>query len=78
MSKKCDVTGSRPGVGNNLPWSKHKTRRRWEPNLQNRRYYLASEGRWIRLRISAKGIKIIDRRGIDKVVANLRKKGFKP
>lgn len=77
MSRKCDVTGKAPGVGNNVPWSKHKTRRRWEPNLQKCRYYLPSEGRWIRLRLSAKGIKTIDRHGIEKVIANLRKKGVK-
>lgn len=75
MSRTCEVTGAGPGFGNNVPWSKKKTRRRWNVNLQSKRYYLASEGRHVRLRVSAKGIKVIDRDGIEAVVARLRAEG---
>ncbi|MEU5874643.1 50S ribosomal protein L28 [Glycomyces sp. NPDC047369] len=75
MSRTCDVTGAGPGFGNNVPWSKHKTRRRWNVNLQTKRYYLPSEGRQVRLRLSAKGIKIVDRDGIEAVVRRIRSQG---
>jgi large subunit ribosomal protein L28 len=75
VSRTCEVTGAGPGFGNNVPWSKQKTRRRWNVNLQSKRYYLASEGRHVRLRVSAKGIKVIDRDGIEAVVARLRGEG---
>lgn len=77
MSRTCDVTGAGPGFGNNVPWSKKKTRRRWDVNLQTKRYYLASEGRHVRLRLSAKGIKIVDRDGIEAVVQRMRAQGRK-
>ncbi|WP_030157895.1 50S ribosomal protein L28 [Glycomyces sp. NRRL B-16210] len=77
MSRICDVTGAGPGFGNNVPWSKRKTRRRWNVNLQHKRYYLPSEGRHVRLRVSAKGIKIIDRDGIEAVVRRIRARGVK-
>jgi len=69
------VTGAGPGFGNNVPWSKQKTRRKWNVNLQRKRYYLPSEGRHVRLRVSTKGIKVIDRDGIEAVVARLRAEG---
>jgi large subunit ribosomal protein L28 len=77
MSRYCDVTGARPGFGNNVPWSKKKTRRRWNVNLQSKRYYLPSEGRYVKLRVSTTGIKIIDRDGIEAVVNRLRREGKK-
>lgn len=77
MSRTCEVTGAGPGFGNNVPWSKRKTRRRWNVNLQHKRYYLPSEGRHVRLRVSAKGIKIIDRDGIEAVVRRIRARGGK-
>ncbi|GAA2291391.1 50S ribosomal protein L28 [Glycomyces scopariae] len=77
MPRTCDVTGAGPGFGNNVPWSKHRTRRRWNVNLQSKRYYLASEGRYVRLRLSAKGIKIVDRDGVEAVVARVRAQGRK-
>lgn len=77
MSRTCEVTGAGPGFGNNVPWSKKKTRRKWNVNLQHKRYYLPSEGRHVRLRLSAKGIKVIDRDGIESVVARLRAEGKK-
>lgn len=77
MSKVCQVTGSRPGYGKQVSHSHRRTSRRWEPNLQNRRFRLPGEGRWIRLRVSAQGIKTIDKRGIEAVVAELKAKGVK-
>lgn len=75
MSAICDVTGRRPGYGKQVSHSHRRTPRRWEPNLQRRRYWLASESRWVRLRVSTKGMKVIDRRGIESVIAELRAKG---
>lgn len=77
MSRRCDVTGAEPGFGNNVPWSKQKTKRRWNVNIQTKRYYLPSEGRNVRLRVSAKGMKVIDRDGIEAVVARIRAQGRK-
>jgi large subunit ribosomal protein L28 len=75
MSAVCQVTGRAPGFGKQVSHSHRRTTRRWDPNLQRRRYWLASEQRWVRLRVSTKGMKVIDRRGIESVVAELRKKG---
>ena len=75
MSKVCQVTGKRPMSGNNVSHAHNKTRRRFLPNLQSKRFWLQSEQRWVRLRVSHKGMRIIDKHGIDKVVANLRASG---
>ena len=75
MSARCQVTGREPGFGNSVSNSDRRTRRRWSPNIQIRTYYVPSEGRRVRLRVSAKGIKVIDRDGIDAVVARLRRDG---
>lgn len=75
MSAVCQVAGRKPGYGKQVSHSHRRTSRRWEPNLQRRRYWLASENRWIRLRVSTKGMKTIDKRGIESVVAALRAKG---
>ncbi|MFL0178040.1 MULTISPECIES: 50S ribosomal protein L28 [unclassified Mycobacterium] len=75
MSARCQVTGRVPGFGNAVSHSHRRTRRRWSPNIQVRTYYLASQDRRIRLRVSAKGIKVIDRDGIEAVVARLRREG---
>ncbi|GHF51055.1 50S ribosomal protein L28 [Amycolatopsis bartoniae] len=77
MNRICQVTGSRPGYGKQVSHSHRRTARRWEPNLQNRRFLLPGEGRWIRLRVSAQGIKTIDKRGIEAVAAELKAKGVK-
>ncbi|UJW30818.1 50S ribosomal protein L28 [Saccharothrix sp. AJ9571] len=77
MSAVCQVTGRRPGFGKQVSHSHRRTSRRWDPNLQTRRYWVPSEGRWIRLRVSVKGMKTIDKRGIDSVVASLRARGEK-
>ncbi len=73
MSAHCQVTGSRPGFGNTVSHSHRRSRRRWDPNIQRKTYYLPSEGRRVTLRVSTKGIKIIDRDGIESVVARLRR-----
>lgn len=75
MSKVCQVTGKAPAFGNSISHSHRKTRRRWNPNVQKKRYWLPSEKRWITLTVSAKGIKTIDKRGIESVVAELRGRG---
>ncbi len=77
MSKICQVTGRKPKFGKQLSHSHRRSSRCWVPNVQNKRYYLASEGRWITLEVSAKGIKTIDKRGIESVVAQMRRDGKK-
>jgi large subunit ribosomal protein L28 len=77
MSARCQVTGSSPGFGNTVSHSHRRTPRRWNPNIQTKTYYLPSEGRRIRLRVSARGIKVIDRVGIEAVVARMRQRGEK-
>jgi large subunit ribosomal protein L28 len=75
MSARCQITGRSVSFGNNVSHSHRRTRRRWSPNLQTKAYYLPSEHRRITLRVSAKGIKTIDRDGIEAVVARLRRAG---
>jgi large subunit ribosomal protein L28 len=75
VSADCQVTGRRPSFGNAVSHSHRRTPRRWSPNIQLKTYYLPSEGRRVRLRVSAKGIKVIDRDGIEAVVARLRRQG---
>ncbi len=77
MSKRCQVLGKQPSFGNSISHSHRRTRRRWDPNIQSKRYWLPSERRWIRLTVSTKGIKTIDERGIESVVADLRRRGVK-
>lgn len=75
MSAHCQVTGRAPGFGKQVSHSHVRTNRRWNPNIQRRRYFVPSEGRSITLRASTKGIKTIDRDGIDAVVARMRARG---
>jgi large subunit ribosomal protein L28 len=77
LSAHCQVTGRSPGFGNTVSHSHRRSRRRWSPNIQTKAYYLPSEDRRIKLRISAKGMKVIDRDGIEAVVARLRRNGEK-
>ncbi len=77
MSSVCDVTGKVPGFGNTVSHSHRRTRRRWDPNIQRRRYWVPSESRYVRLNVSTTGIRIIDRDGIDSVVSRLRARGVK-
>jgi large subunit ribosomal protein L28 len=75
MSAHCQVTGRTVNFGNTVSHSHRRTRRRWSPNIQVKTYYLPSEDRRVTLRVSTKGIKVIDRDGIEAVVARLRKSG---
>ena len=77
MAQICQVTGKRPVTGNNVSHANNKTKRRFLPNLQRHRFWVDSENRYVRLRTSAKGMRIIDRQGIDNVLARLRKRGEK-
>lgn len=77
MAKVCQVTGKRPMSGNNVSHANNKTRRRFEPNLHWKRFWVESENRWVRLRVSAKGIKIINKVGIDQVMREMRSRGEK-
>ena len=77
MSAICQVTGRKPGFGKSVSHSHRRTNRRWNPNVQRRRFYLPSEGRTITLTVSTKGLKVIDRDGIETVVAKIRARGEK-
>ncbi|GII42225.1 50S ribosomal protein L28 [Planotetraspora phitsanulokensis] len=77
MSARCQLTGAAPVFGNNVSHSHRRTRRRWEPNIQHKRYWLPSEGRFVRLTLSAKAIKTIDKIGIERAVARIRARGEK-
>jgi large subunit ribosomal protein L28 len=75
MSKVCQVTGKRPQSGNNVSHANNRTRRRFLPNLHNKRFWIESEKRFVRLRVSHNGMRIIDKHGIEKVLADLRAQG---
>ncbi|MGW6504062.1 50S ribosomal protein L28 [Nonomuraea angiospora] len=75
MSAHCQLTGVKPVFGNNVSHSHRRTRRRWDPNIQQRRYWLPDEGRYVRLTLSARAIKTIDRIGIDRAIAQIRARG---
>ena len=77
MARVCQVTGKRPVTGNNVSHANNKTRRRFLPNLQQHRFWVESEKRFVRLRTTAKGMRIIDKRGIDVVLAEMRARGEK-
>lgn len=77
MSRVCQVTGKRPMSGHNVSHANNKTRRRFLPNLHARRFWVPSEKRFVSLRVSTKGLRIIDKLGIDQVVADLRARGEK-
>lgn len=77
MSRVCQVTGKRPITGNNVSHANNKTRRRFLPNLHTHRYWLESENRWLKLRVSSKGMRIIDKKGIEQVVHDIRARGDK-
>jgi len=75
MARICDVTGKRALAGNKVSHSNHKTKKRSQPNLQKRRFFLVSERRWIKLRVSTAAIRTIDKRGLQKVVDEMRARG---
>ena len=75
MARVCQVTGKRPMAGNNVSHANNKTRRRFLPNLHTHRFWVESENRWVKLRVSSKGMRIIDKKGIDAVIADIRERG---
>ncbi len=77
MSRVCQVTGKTVATGNNVSHAHNKTRRRFLPNLHTHRFWVPSENRWVKLRVSTKGLRIIDKHGIEKVLSDLRAGGVK-
>ena len=77
MSRVCMVTGKKPVTGNNVSHANRRTRRRFSPNLHTHRFWVESEKRFVKLRVSSKGMRIIDKQGIDTVLADLRNKGVR-
>ncbi|HSX49341.1 MAG: 50S ribosomal protein L28 [Cellvibrio sp.] len=77
MSKVCQVTGKRPITGNNVSHAKNHTKRRFLPNLQSHRFWVEAEKRFVTLRLTPKGMRIIDKRGIDAVLVDVRANGHK-
>ncbi len=77
MSQVCQVTGKRPMAGNNVSHANNRTRRRFSPNLHLHRFWVDSEQRFVRLKVSAHGMRIIDKKGIDSVLAEIRQRGEK-
>ena len=77
MSRVCDVTGKKPMFGNNVSHAHNKTRRRFNINLQKKKFWLPDENRYVTLRISTRGMRVIDKKGITRVVKDLRAKGVK-
>lgn len=75
MARVCMVTGKKPIPGNNVSHAHNKTRRRFSPNIQTHRFWVNSENRFVKLRVSTKGMRIIDKIGIDQVLAKVRKDG---
>jgi len=77
MSRVCEVTGKRPLAGNNVSHANNKTRRRFLPNLQKKRFYLPEEDRWVTLKVSAKALRDINKKGITAIVKEMRANGQK-
>ncbi|HHQ42988.1 MAG TPA: 50S ribosomal protein L28 [Chromatiales bacterium] len=77
MARVCQVTGKRPMSGHNVSHANNKTKRRFLPNLHTHRFWVESEKRWVRLRVSSKGLRMIDKLGIEAVLAEMRRRGEK-
>ncbi len=77
MARQCQITGKKPMVGNNVSHANNKTKRRFLPNLHYRRFWVESENRWVSLRVSGAGLRTIDKKGIDVVLAEMRANGTK-
>ncbi len=77
MSRVCQVTGKRPMSGNNVSHAKNRTRRRFLPNLHTHRFWVEAEKRFVTLKVSSNGMRIIDKKGIDSVLADIRSRGEK-
>lgn len=77
MANVCQVTGKGPMAGNNVSHANNRTKRRWLPNLHERRFWVPSENRWIKLKVSSNALRTIDKNGIESVIADLRARGEK-
>ena len=77
MARVCQVTGKKPMVGNNVSHAQNKTKRRFLPNLQNRKFWVETENRWVSMRITNAALRTIDKNGIDAVLADMRAAGQK-
>lgn len=77
MSRVCQVTGKRPITGNKVSHANNKTKRRFLPNIQHHRYWVEEENRWVSLKVSTRGMRIIDKKGIKQVIDDMRAKGEK-
>ena len=77
MTRECEVTGKKPVAGNNVSHANNRTRRRFLPNLQNRKFWVESENRWVSMRISSAALRTFDKLGIDAVIAKMRSEGKK-
>ena len=77
MARVCQVTGKQTVTGNNVSHAHNKTRRKFLPNLHSRRFWVEAENRWVRLRVSSAGLRIIDKKGIDSVLTDIRARGEK-
>ena len=75
MSRVCQVTGKKPVTGNNVSHANNRTRRRFLPNLHSHKFWVEAESRWVKLKVSAKGMRIIDKNGIESVLSDMRKRG---
>ena len=75
MARVCQVTGKAPIVGNHVSHANNKTKRRYLPNLQNRKIFVESENRWVKMRVSNAGLRLIDKKGLDVILAEMRGRG---
>ena len=75
MARVCQVTGKRTVTGNNVSHAHNKTKRKFLPNLHHRKFWVESENRWVRLRVSTSGLRVIDKKGIDTVLKEIRARG---
>lgn len=77
MSRLCPVTGKRPRTGNNVSHANNRTKRRFLPNMQVHKFWVPSEKRWVRLRLSTRGIRTVDKLGVERVLKDMRQRGIK-
>jgi len=77
MARVCQVTGKKPRVGNHVSHANNKTKRRYLPNLQYRRFWVESESRWVKMRLTSAGLRLIDKKGLEVVLADMRARGEK-
>jgi large subunit ribosomal protein L28 len=76
MSRVCEVTGKKPRVGNHVSHANNKTKRRYLPNLQYRKFWVESENKWVKMRLTSAGLRLIDKKGIDVVLVDMRSRGI--